>query len=257
MTPSEKNEFLDIFKGFAAYKLHALVITLMVTLLGGGYFLYDSYKEGIEVKAHADFIEAMQFFDARVEGDFRGAASEDVESFDTAEKKWSKVVEVFDDAYVKNKKAAIAPMFLTHKAEALINLNRLDEAIEVLKAALSMHFPSTLKQFYLLKFALMQVDSESYRSEGLEILEALTDEHQFIDLIKKTSIGDSVKLPNDKNYVHDLALFRLGEHYWFTKRFDQSKNYWNRLLIKYGKETKNPSVWADKAMEKLQLIEGK
>ena len=59
----------------------------------------------------------------------------------------------------------------------------------------------------------------------------------------------------DDTISHDTALYRLGEYYWHIKNFKESRNYWNQLLLKYGKSEKYPSPWVSAAKEKLRLID--
>ena len=62
---------------------------------------------------------------------------------------------------------------------------------------------------------------------------------------------------DEKCVAHDRALYHLGNYYWNNKNFDEAKNYWNQLILvaKYNKDAQYSSQWAQKAREKLQLID--
>jgi TolA-binding protein len=54
-----------------------------------------------------------------------------------------------------------------------------------------------------------------------------------------------------------MVLYNLGEYYWHAKNFDEAKNYWNQLILKYGKSAQKPSTWVELARPKLKLITSK
>ncbi len=257
MLNKRENHFVHVIKELLEYKDQLLILALVLIIVGGGYFSYSYYKEGIETNAHATFIECLQYVDARVGDADKKGALEEVESFDTEEQKWIRVEESFRDGYEKHKSSGLAPIFLSYRSEALFNLGKAEEAIKILKQSIKDCSSQELKQLYLVKLALMQMDSDEAEEKeiGIKLLTALTDQVKFAELINK--IDSKTSLVWGINYVHDLALYRLGEYYWFKKNFDLVKNYWNQLLLKYGKNTKTPSSWAALAYDKLKLIESK
>jgi hypothetical protein len=157
--------------------------------------------------------------------------------FISHKEKWTEVERVFDDAYQKNKGAGIAPIFLAYKSEALLNLGKRDKAIESLNNAVSyMNKRCATRSYYKMKLALMEIDSDNktLQAKGLQRLKSIA--------------------LDQNSYAQDMGLYRLGEYSWYKKDFSEAKNYWNQLLLKYGKKTKKPSWWADLAKEKLRLI---
>jgi len=121
------------------------------------------------------------------------------------------------------------------------------------------HVSGEFSSLQFVKLALMYMDTASnvLKDQGLKILDGFTDTHNFIPTVRESGLLKSIRVSGDKNYVHDLALYRLGEYYWLTKNFKLARNYWNRLTLQYGKSTKTPSVWANKVTDKLKLIESK
>ncbi len=256
MLGNQDNHFLSVLEGLIEYRNAILIVVLSLALGLGGFYSYSYYKENIEIKAHGAFVECMQYFDAKVGSDkSKNPSFDDTESFDTAEQKWVKVIEIFKDSYEKHKASSLAPMFLVYSSEALINVGKLAEAIELLEKAIPDISSQELKQSYLLKLALMKLDSNDLiaKEEGLQLVHALTDEYNFADLVRK--ISKKISISSKINYVQDAALYRLGEYYWYKKNFNIAKNYWNDLVLKYGKETSSSSSWAALASEKLKFVE--
>lgn len=214
------------------------VIGLLVAL-GGVMYGYVYYKRIREEKAHRALVESMEYFDAPVKAD----SSTDQLSilgkkeFKSSDEKWQKVVEVFQKAYKDNSGSGIAPLFLAYESEALIQQGKLADAIKKLRESLAELSSGPVKSYYEVKLALMLIDAKTNESigEGLKILE-------------KISL-------DDKNASHDMALYQLGEYFWYNKKFKEAKNYWNQLVLKYGKQEKYSSPWVAVAKEKLRLID--
>lgn len=211
-----------------------VVIGCIVLFIGYGY-----YKDSAQRRAHKDLVKALKVFNMPVRTD---ATQEELRMdrkfFVSHKEKWTEVERVFEDSFQNNKGANIAPMFLVYQSEALLNLEKRDKAIEILRKAIGyMNKRFATYHYYQIKLALMEIDSDnqSFKSQGFETL-------------KRIALDQS-------NYAQDMALFRLGECFWYKKKFSDAKNYWNQLVLKFGKKSKHPSVWAELAKEKLRLIE--
>jgi len=247
-----RNPFLQLIDEVFVYKVHIIVATVVTAVLGGSIYFYNSYRTSIETQAHSDFVASLEYYNAKVsDGKKDENQLEDTDSFDTYEEKWNKVAAAFSDGYSKNQNSKLAPLFLAFESEAYVNLAQLDKAIAVLGKALGLKMPAELQQAYLVKLALMKIDLKD--KTGLELLTAFADEYGFAEGVKK--VGFIVD--GNKNFMHDYTLYRLGEYYWLHKDFNQTRNYWNQLTLKYGKGTQDQSLWAIKASDKLKLIEGK
>ena len=213
--------------------LIGLVFALGVIVLGVGY---GFYRSGLQKRAHKSFVQALKVYNANVHVDGKNDESFDLDFFTSEEEKWTKVAKVFKEAYQSNKSAGIAPIFLAYQSEALVNLGNLPEAIAVLKSSISMLKEGAIKSGYKVKLFLMQLDSGS-------------------EEVVKSGLNSLKDIALDQNNeVNDMALFYLGQHYWFAKNFSEAKNYWNQLTLKYGKASKSASWWAQQAKQKLKLI---
>ena len=228
-----------VYDYFLNHKREAIITLSILTaiiVLTVGYFFYMG---SLQRRAHRSFVDTLKYFDAKVIGkdEFKeDYLNLDEFSFKSSEEKWNKVAQVFQEGYEQNKGAGIAPMFLAYQSQALLNLEKQVEAINVLREAIKAMSNSALKTYYKVKLALMQIDSENKDmvNEG-------------ISLLKEISL-------DQKSSAHDMVLYRLGEYYWNTKNFDEAKNYWNQLILKYGKNAEKPSVWVELARPKLKLV---
>jgi tetratricopeptide (TPR) repeat protein len=222
-----------------------LAIIGLVAAISGGVFGYFYYKKMRAEAAYAALTEALEYFDAPVKKDGDSKEKEVVDDFNFLNKKeftgdsqkWEKVNTVFKTGYEAHKSSGVAPFFLVYRAEALVKLNNLPEAIEVMRAALSRMPNHKVKSYYNVKLALMLVDVRSAVAveEGVKILKEIARD--------------------DKNIAHDMALYFLGEYFWYEKKFNEAKNYWNQLLLAYEKQDKYQSPWVEPAKEKLRLID--
>jgi|SaaInlLV_10m_DNA_2_1039722.scaffolds.fasta_scaffold00107_42 tetratricopeptide (TPR) repeat protein len=219
--------------------LIGLSTILFISVVVTGHFFWVKTREE---RAHRALVNSLEYFNAPVVAADKEEETldfTDKKSFANEKEKWEKVAEVFRNAHKKNKSSGIAAMFLAYYSEALINLDKIEEAIVVLSGAIDAMKNYEIREYYRLKLALMKIDS----NEGSTVTEGLAA------LIKLAA--------DEKSIVHDSALYNLGLHYWSNKNFDEAKNYWNQLLLKYGKDSDIPSPWAEKAEEKLGLIDGK
>ncbi len=201
--------------------------------LVAGYFVYRS---GVQRRAHNDFLIALDTFNAKVT---KTLTNEKLAPnvFGSEKEKWEQIDKVFDKMYTRNKSAGIAPVFLAYRVEALLNLGQLSDAIKVQNLLLK-HIPSksALRTYNDIKLALMQIDTsiKEYVQSGLDTLKNIAYEQG--------------------NMSQDEALYRLGEYYWNSKDFKEAANYWNQLVIKFGKTAKYPSALASIARTKLKTI---
>jgi tetratricopeptide (TPR) repeat protein len=204
-------------KAFNLAKIHKnLVISIScgVLIFGLIFVGYIYHKNNVEINAHRDFIQALEVFNASVK-QISDKTPENI-TFATEKEKWESVSKQFYESYKDNKSSSIAPMFQAFQSEALINLGKLEEAISSLAKSIKDMPKGYLKEYYHVKYALMQLDSkdEKHNTEGLKTLEKFA--------------------LNQKCLVHDQATYYLGLYFWITKKFDAAKNYWQQFLVKYG-----------------------
>ena len=217
------------------YKKEFSIAAVSVFLLGLLIIGYFFYRSNLQQRAHASFVESLKLFEGKILSN--GAKDETIdiysEVFSSGKEKWTKVAESFRVGFEKFKGSDIESIFLAYQAEALINLGEFAHAIDVLNEALKIMPKASIYSYYQVKLALMEIDYGNEK-DGLESL-------------KKISL-------DQKNPVNDMVLYRLGEYFWFKKNFEEAKNYWNQLILKYGKTTQKISWWAQLARPKLKLI---
>lgn len=174
------------------------------------------YRNSVQIAAHRDFVQALKYFDAPVQKVELSAAQEFV--FPTEQAKWTKVIQVFSDAYKRNAHSTFAPMFQAFLSEAYLNNGNFAQAFQEMQAAVSNMKDDAVKQVYVLKLALMSLDSSEPKvvESGLEQLKRMAYEPE--------------------NVSHAQALFHLGMYAWVHKNFEQAKGLWQQFIVKFGEE---------------------
>lgn len=219
------------------YKKQVVVGAVVVVGIGVGGISFAWYQHYVRAQAHKAFVFALRYYDGVVSADARKVPDQDVVRFSSEHEKWEKTENAFKEGYQRYKSTELAPMFLAFQSEALANLGKHDEAIQVLADAQVVMRNDEIRDFYQVKLALMKMDSKNdhTRQQGLVELKKHAD--------------------NARSFAHELALYHLGGYLWQEKKFADAKNYWQQLLVKYGtRDVKNPSVFADVVKEKLALV---
>jgi len=231
----------NFFKKIEPYKIHIISTISVVAVLSIGTFGYFYYKHNREERAFKALTSALEYFEAPIT---KGEDHKDDDlsiferkEFSSEQEKWEKVESVFKDEYSSFRNSNIASFFLAYQAEAQIRLGKFHEAIETLQMAIPKMTDPNSKNFYTIKLALVQMDTKEDASveNGLQLLKSIASE--------------------ENNPARDLSLYQLGEYYWHLKNFNESKNYWNQLILQYSQDSKYPSPWADEAKKKLKLID--
>lgn len=207
------------------------VVVVVLSIIG-----YSYYSEQMQASAHKDFIRAMRYYDAPVTGS-KTVMTDDVVEFTTDAEKWKNVEEVFKKGYQAHRSSGLGSMFHVYQANALARLGEIDQAIEVLNAAIKEIPSKEIRDFYSLTRVLLMLDSkrQAVQEEGFAKLKEIAQD--------------------DQNYANESALYYLGSYFWDKKDFGQVKNYWQQFMVKYGlKETKQQSGFAENVRAKLKLI---
>lgn len=230
----------DVFKKIKENQGLLLVVLGLIVAMVGGIYGYSYYKKNREESAYRALTLALEYFDAPVKKD--GEKAEDMsflgsKDFKTSDEKWEKVEAVFKKEYEAHKSSGIAALFLAYQSQALVELKKIDDAITVLRAAINTMKSQPVKDYYEIKLALMLVDKgdATLLKEGLDIL--------------------TQKANKESNVAHDMALYHLGQYYWYEKKYEEARNYWNQLVLKYDKQDRTASPWVTAAKEKLGLID--
>lgn len=236
------HSFEDFINKVKENQNQILVTLFAVIFTVGGVFGYLYYQKHREQSAYHALSEALEYFDAPIKKADSDMPEDDLSFLDRKEfasdtEKWGKVASVCESAYSSHRSAGIAPMFLVYQSEAMLKLNKLSEAIKLLRTAIARMKNDAVKEYYSVKLALLQIDSEdtAVLTQGVELLKSVA--------LKESSVA------------HDLALYHLGLYYWHEKNFVEASNYWNQLILAYGKLEKNQSPWVAVAKTKLRLID--
>jgi tetratricopeptide (TPR) repeat protein len=235
-----KNPLVDKIKEMPNFwaKNKSIIVNYFIAIVAiiGIIIGYMFYKNMINRDAQRDFLTAMQVYNGKV---IKTVTDEKlgINEFKSEVEKWEQVDKVFDEMYKKNSGSGIATFFLAYRVDALINLNKLVLAVDVQKELLKkLPSKSNLKPFNQIKLALMQIDTkiEARVKDGLEYL---------------------TKLAYDSaSPAQDAALYNLGEYYFYEKNYKEAANYWNQLVLKFGKNIEYPSIYVELAKPKLKTI---
>lgn len=229
---------VTFFEKAMHYKKQILMVAVAAVGLVVCYVGYGQYRKYAMISAHKEFVSAMRVFDAPLKDDGRKVRLQDL-VFATAEEKWNRVNEAFERGYNNHKNSGLAGMFLAYRAQALLHLGKIDEAATLLRQAVLCMSGAELIQGYTLKLALVEMDAQdsSMQKAGLDRLTAIAQD--------------------EKNLFNDAALYHLGLKYFVEKNFQEAKNYFAQLKVKYGAEqdADKVSVWAQRAIDKLKLME--
>ncbi len=234
-------QFNDLIKKIKEYQNYILLFLVLSGVIVGGFYGITYYKKSREEKAYRSLVLALEYFNAPIkEKDSKDQTDLSFlikKEFKTETEKWEKVNIEFEKAYNRNASSGLAPMFLVYRSQALVNLGKIDDGIDVLRSAIDLFTQENMKDFFTVRLGLMMIDSKdkSKDNEGLKILTDLS--------------------LNTESSSHDRALYYLGEYYWHKKDFLMARNYWNRFLVKYGKGEKVISPLTPSVKEKLELID--
>jgi len=220
-----KNPLADLLVKASAYKKQIMIGLAVTTGLAVAMGAYSVYRKNREARAHRAWVDAFQVYSSK--------------TFSSNAEKWQAVVQAYESAYEQNRGTSLAPFFRSFQAEGLYNMGKINEAIKTLQDAVSLIKNHELKEAYRVKLALYQLDSNTPEmvEQGLKDLSQLALQ--------------------DTHHMHDFVLYQLGEYYWTTKQFDQVKNYWKMLTLKYGQSAQAPSPWASLVKDRLSLLESK
>lgn len=157
---------------------------------------------------------------------------------DASDESWADIEKTFQRGYERSSSSSLAPYFLIFKADSLARQHKLSEALTLMDTILKqLPKDNSLKDLFILKYALMQIDSQetTIQAQGLQELEKIAhDTH---------------------NILRDNALYYLGLYYWTHDNIENAKKLWHTLIDEFSSEERTPSVWAQLAQIKLHSIE--
>ena len=204
------------------YEQYLNYIAAGVVLIGvgvGGAYAYRLYNISANKQAQSAFAFCVQ--------EFERALQEPMV--------WPEVELAAKTGYYQHSSSSLGAYFLGLQADALIQQNKLSEALAVIKESLRV-LPknSPLYYQYQNKYALMQLDSDddATRSSGLQSLEAL--------------------VANKANFCRDESLYYLGLYHWNNNNKESALNQWQTLRDTYGTEDIFGSPWVALAEAKIE-----
>jgi predicted negative regulator of RcsB-dependent stress response len=202
-----------------AYKKMVFGIVAGVTLVATIAVGFTWYWRAKQEAAQKDFFELLSHHGAQ------------------GEHKWAIVEKEAAQAYERNKRAGIGPMFKIYQADALAAQGRHDQATAMLEGVVKDFSSRPLQDFMQLKLALMKLDNTkaAEQAEGLEQLKAIAE--------------------NGEHFANEAGLYYLGYFFFVQKDMQQARNYWQQLMVKYGmKDMRQQSGFAEQTRSKLKLI---
>jgi len=207
----------NVVEWMVKHKQAVMTAVGLVVLGLAAFFGYRSYSYRIQVSAHKSFMQSLKTYNAPVKKSMSEPTNKSL-SFATEREKWEAVEGKFKQGYEAHSRSGIASMFLAYQSEALVNLDKFEESLVVLKRALELMVSPQVKAYYELKLSLMQLDSKNEQDvkAGLDRLEKISFEY--------------------KHLAHDQSLYYLGFYYWMNNNFNKAKSYWQQFIVKYGNE---------------------
>lgn len=201
-----------------SYVLYIGSFVLCATLVLLGVFGYRLYKTNKEEKAQEVFSACMHEYD-KAERD---------------EKLWPNAELVFRLGFQENGSTAMAPYFLAFQAEALLHMDKFEQARTCMEQAVSLSYGTPIYYLYATKHALMMMDDAetSNVQKGLDMLDRLAQD--------------------EKNSTRDMALYYLGLYHWEKDEREKATKTWDLLAQLTIKEPASP--WAQLALEKSEHI---
>jgi len=226
----------DVFKKAKVYQQVLIVAGIGVIVLGSAGFGYIYYKNKVRAAAYKDFMTAIQCYDGVVKNKKVSSDYPSIKQFESEKDKWTQTEQVFRQGYQNYKNTELAPAFLSFQAEALLNLGKIDEAIKVLKEVVSQVKSAEIKDSYKVKIALINLDKKDEKAQSDALNELI-------------SVAN-----NDSSAANEVALYQVGSYFWNQKKYNEAKDYWQRLLVKTTAKSGQVSVYAGEVREKLGLI---
>ncbi len=209
---------VSLDKALAHKKIVLAGVAGVVLAIAGGIG-FNWYWKATQEAAQKDFFELLRYYDA------------------PGDHKWGTVEKEYGQAYDRNKRAGIGPMFRVYQADALAAQGKQDEAVALIEEVAGSIANREIKDFMKLKLALMKLDSKqaAVQKDGLVSLKAIAE--------------------NTSHCAHEAGLYYVGYFFFVQNDMQQAKNYWQQLMVKYGmKDQRQQSGFAEQARGKLALI---
>lgn len=195
---------------------------IIIGMAGGIFFIYRWYNDYQMRAAQKVFARYLQ--------EYKHATKQ-------APPAWERIADRLGVACQELDATPFGAYCLLYQSQALVELHKNDEAIDLLTRAIqTINQTSPLFFATKIKRALMMMDAsaEQTREQGVA---------ELIDLARNTD-----------NPQRDISLYYVGQYYWSHDRLDDAKKVWQELLDVYRHEKSAPSAWVTLVEERLQQI---
>ena len=73
--------------------------------------------------------------------------------------------------------------------------------------------------------------------------------------VQREALNELIAIANnDGSVANEVALYQVGSYFWNQKKYNEAKDYWQRLLVKTTAKSGQVSVFAGEVRDKLSLI---
>lgn len=206
-------------------------IGLVIFLVGwGSYKLYNYHSYNVQIKAQAQFSDALEVYNRALAMDLLGMNTNDA----SKKVEWDDAELAFRIGYEQNKNAGITPFFLAYQAQSLARQGDYQKALTILDDT-EKYFSNDINWSYLFQITRALILFNFDQMSGLNTLKQLAyDEKNPLDL---------------------MALYYLGEYYYAQGDLDGAKKTFNDVIIK---DTKNEldivSPYIELAKKRLEQL---
>lgn len=212
------------------YYKAAVIAALGIGLAGATYAGYYWFSMRVQKQAQQALADSLDAYNQAESSGMRAASGDDAKKMEL----WQDAELALGLGYEQNKHSTLAPYFLALQSDALSQQGKRDEALALLEKAVGMmKAKSSLRDLYEMKLALMYIDADDTRDNGLKKLRSLADD--------------------TKNIFRDAALYYLGRYYMAQGESDQAKEFFMTLIDAFPEQEQGASVWAQQAKTELGL----
>lgn len=216
------------------YLKEALIATLLIVSIGGGYFLNKFYVTYREEQAFVALSEVVESF---IQSQRVAQSLDSQKDKEKITQAWSDTEILIDALYKEHSNSYLAPYFLVFKSQVILDRDKnLQEALKVFDQALgNISRKTELGSLYHMKRIKMGFDS----SDASE---------QETSLKKLIEISQS-----PKEYAYQEALYLLGVYYISLGDQTKAQESFSKLVQSQDFKALLKSPWVLLAQEKLGI----
>lgn len=216
------------------YLKEALIATLLIVCLGGGYFLNRLYTQYREQEAFVALSEVVESF---MQSQRAAQSLDPVKDKEKITQAWSDTEILLDALYKEHSNSYLAPYFLVFKSQVILDRDHdLASAIKVFDEALgSISRKTELGSLYHMKRIKMGFDSSDTAEQ-------------------EKSLNKLIEITQDpKEYAYQEALYLLGVYYISLGDHQKAQQSFAKLVETQDAKALLKSPWVFLAQEKLGI----